>query len=407
MKVVVLPAPEYGHVNPTLPVASELVDRGHEVTYFLPPSFDAAVTRTGASRGRLPASFGLPSPTEVVTDGQTAEERLAERLAEFVDATTEDVRGTRAVIRAVERAGPDRILYDPMAVWGRLAAAALDCRSVAFHTSFVLTAASAVVRESSPSLRTFVTPETVRSLVQFNWAVQKLRLLRGTPSLRPRDLLLATEDPAVVPMPRAFQADADRLGGRYEFVGPLVRSTADPRNVADAEGVDLDRLAGERSLYVSLGTVVRSDRAFVRTVAEAFGDTGYEVLLKTGDETVTDVSVPENVVVRERAPQLDVLDRVDAFLTHGGMNSTMEAVYHGVPTVVLPQTAEQRLVARRVAALDLGVSLADAEATPERLRAAVRRVDSDPFRERVAAFGETAREGGGAPRAADRVVARE
>lgn len=39
----------HGHVNPTLPVVSELVRRGHTVTYHTWPAFREAIEATGAA----------------------------------------------------------------------------------------------------------------------------------------------------------------------------------------------------------------------------------------------------------------------------------------------------------------------------------------------------------------------
>jgi len=43
-----------------------------------------------------------------------------------------------------------------------------------------------------------------------------------------------------------------------------------------------------------------------------------------------------------------VLRHARAFLSHAGMNSTMEALHYGVPLVALPQMPEQAANADRV-----------------------------------------------------------
>ncbi|QBD81378.1 hypothetical protein EPA93_37550 [Ktedonosporobacter rubrisoli] len=44
----VLTVPGYGHVNPTLALAEELIARGEQVIYYLPEEFRASVEATGA-----------------------------------------------------------------------------------------------------------------------------------------------------------------------------------------------------------------------------------------------------------------------------------------------------------------------------------------------------------------------
>ncbi|CAM5374149.1 hypothetical protein STENM327S_04822 [Streptomyces tendae] len=54
----------HGHVDPTLPVVSELVKRGHKVTYHIWPSFRAAIENTGAEV-RLYSGGAPPLPDPV------------------------------------------------------------------------------------------------------------------------------------------------------------------------------------------------------------------------------------------------------------------------------------------------------------------------------------------------------
>ena len=77
---------------------------------------------------------------------------------------------------------------------------------------------------------------------------------------------------------------------------------------------------------------------------------------------------PPNVIVQAYVPQLDVLQRASAFVTHGGMNSVSESLYYGVPLVVIPQMGEQEIVGRRVEELGAGLYLAKAKADGGTLR---------------------------------------
>jgi UDP:flavonoid glycosyltransferase YjiC (YdhE family) len=73
-----------------------------------------------------------------------------------------------------------------------------------------------------------------------------------------------------------------------------------------------------------------------------------------------------------------VLRQARAFITHAGMNSTMEALYYGVPMLALPQMPEQVVNADRVAALDLGRKLDPQAITADALRSAVDQVVVSP-----------------------------
>jgi MGT family glycosyltransferase len=107
--------------------------------------------------------------------------------------------------------------------------------------------------------------------------------------------------------------------------------------------------------------------------------------------------LPANFEVHARVPQVAVLRHAKVFLSHAGMNSVMESLYHGVPFVAVPQIPEQRVVARRAEELKVGRALA--EPTVQALRDAVSDVES--YRPQAAAMSRTVRAGGGATAAAD------
>jgi UDP:flavonoid glycosyltransferase YjiC (YdhE family) len=76
------------------------------------------------------------------------------------------------------------------------------------------------------------------------------------------------------------------------------------------------------------------------------------------------------------------------------MNSTMEALAHAVPLVVVPQQSEQRVTADRVAELGLGRRLDPGDVTLESLLEAVGALASEPgVAERLAAMQEAALSG--------------
>ncbi len=47
-KIVFFNVPAHGHINPTLPLVAELVQRGNEVIYYAMPEFQDKIQKTGA-----------------------------------------------------------------------------------------------------------------------------------------------------------------------------------------------------------------------------------------------------------------------------------------------------------------------------------------------------------------------
>ncbi|MGI9001863.1 MAG: nucleotide disphospho-sugar-binding domain-containing protein [Pseudonocardia sp.] len=117
--------------------------------------------------------------------------------------------------------------------------------------------------------------------------------------------------------------------------------------------------------------------------------------------------LPPTVDARPWFPQLAVLRHAAAFVSHAGMNSTMEALYYGVPMVTFPQMPEQAANADQVQELGLGERLDPETLTPDTLRAAVSRVSSHPtVRARLDRMRRIARDSGGAARGADLIEER-
>ena len=113
---------------------------------------------------------------------------------------------------------------------------------------------------------------------------------------------------------------------------------------------------------------------------------------------------PANFIVHSNAPQIEVLQRATAFVSHGGMNSVNESLSYGVPLVVIPQMGEQMIIGRRVEELGAGVYIAKEEVTAVKLRDGVRRLLAEPhFRSQAAEVRQSFQVAGGASRAADAI----
>lgn len=96
-------------------------------------------------------------------------------------------------------------------------------------------------------------------------------------------------------------------------------------------------------IFFSLGSHISGTNMAPRKRSmflKAFARLKQRVLWKF-DEDVP--NLPPNVVVRQWAPQQDLLGhpKIKAFITHGGQLSIQEAIYHGVPMLGMPVMADQ------------------------------------------------------------------
>jgi MGT family glycosyltransferase len=105
-----------------------------------------------------------------------------------------------------------------------------------------------------------------------------------------------------------------------------------------------------------------------------------DVLMSVGKEIdILALSIPGNFTVKYyyEIPQLEVLKECNIFLTHGGMNSTQEGLYNGVPLLIIPQQEEQAHVAMQVVRSGSGICLNKSKVTPKLLKASVEKIISD------------------------------
>ncbi len=77
--------------------------------------------------------------------------------------------------------------------------------------------------------------------------------------------------------------------------------------------------------------------------------------------------LPANVSVRDWVPQLEILSRASLFITHGGLSSIRESIFHGVPMLVFPGVTDQPGNAARVQYHNLGARGNAAKITPDAL----------------------------------------
>lgn len=92
-----------------------------------------------------------------------------------------------------------------------------------------------------------------------------------------------------------------------------------------------------------------------------------------------DVKLAANVKIVDWLPQNDLLahPRIRLFVTHGGLNSIMEAIQHGVPMVGVPNFGDQPENMVRVEAKKFGVSIPFKQIKAETLALVMKQVIED------------------------------
>ena len=385
-KIVFFCIPAQGHTNPTLGVVRELVSRGHQVWYYSYNILREKIEAAGATFvacDEFDAELHL-TPREAARIGSDL--ALSTRVLTDTTLALDD-----AVCRHMAALRPDCIVADSMAVWGKAVALKLGIPFVSSTTTFAFNQHSAKLMKQSPMQLLSL----IVSMPKINKCIRRFQE-KGYPIKSVLDIIQNDADThTIVYTSPEFQPCAETFSDKYAFVGPSIRPVE-----SDFEKTH------EKLVYISMGTVNNAMLPLYKRCIEAFRAAPYQVVMSVGTQVDLGAfgALPENVQVYPFVDQIAVLQKADAFLTHCGMNSASEALYFGVPLVMLPQTSEQGAVAERTHQLGAGLKLVKTDAAA--IRSAVETVLSDPqYRENAAKIADGFRRCPGASGAADKIEA--
>jgi MGT family glycosyltransferase len=127
-------------------------------------------------------------------------------------------------------------------------------------------------------------------------------------------------------------------------------------------------------VYATLGTVPTFNRApdVLRAVVDGLANQDLRLIVSTGpgSDPAGLGPVKPNVTVTPYVRQSTILPGCALAITHGGAGSTLGALCHGVPVLLLPRGApSQRRMAERCCRAGVGRLLAPDEVRPERILA--------------------------------------
>jgi zeaxanthin glucosyltransferase len=200
--------------------------------------------------------------------------------------------------------------------------------------------------------------------------------------------------------PREFDFESSHWPPQFHHTGPF----------HDGAGrIDVDfpweRLTGEPLIYASMGTLMNGKADVFRAITAATAKRkGLQLVLSVGDQLDPEQigPLPTNTILVKRAPQLELLKRASACITHAGPNTVLEALAQGVPQVAIPISFDQPGVAARIAQKKTGLFVPLKELTVSRLSLLLDRVLTDStYRNNARYFQNVIAETNGLSKAAD------
>ena len=360
----------------------------------------------------------------------------ADDLSAFFDATR---LGMVATLRHQALARADDLLWEPAYVAdqvGALVAVEQPDAILADHLSF---AATLALRAGGHAFTTFVPGHPAQlpcggevygspTTWPRSFAIEHDELCRGRSALSGGHTIVhhrynevsAALAPDVDPVADAFAVRGhdvlfnsphrlrdvrrDPWLGRHAFLGSCVRkASADDRTDSwitrscDTGGF----------IYVSFGTFLSERVDVLRRVVDALTESGVRVAMATGTADLDALGdIPRSWLVAPSLPQISLLERATAVVTHGGNNTVTESLTAGCTMLVLPFSTDQFAIAADLERAGVGIALDPNRASIDDIAAGIRSVVTPEARATAHEFAESLRRRSGPALAVDRLVGR-
>lgn len=313
---------EKGHINPTIAPAQWLRQMGFTVAFYAHGDVREQLTRAGfdlifgASEKRGPnqgAAFA-----EQVRDPVWLRRWIRTLLIENV---SDEVERIRAAIRSF---APDVIVIDPLVYAAAIAAKLEDLPWVSLSNSL------------NPVLDNTLDSELLRTVVELREERDALfasfgmsETFRGCDVLSPHLTIAFCTETFV----------GRHVAGVHQ-VGP---SMPQGKRGDECEMTSITRAPDAPLIYMSLGSQIYFQPRMYERVIDFASKRDVTLVLSIGEMAQKKLlgTLAANVHVTAYAPQLQLLSRARAFITHGGANSVMEALHFGVPMLVSPLCNDQ------------------------------------------------------------------
>lgn len=376
--------PFSGHLNPMAALGRELRSRGHRVTFLQIPDLEQNVLSEGLNFYPIGQSTYRPGElAEILAQlGQLSGIEALRYSVKFCQRITAMI--CQYAPAAIEAAGIEALLVDQMEPAGEAVAELLNmpficvCNAQAIHRSAdvppFFTPWSydnswwARLRNQATY---YILDRSSQPILQvLNEYRQKWKLPVNRRLYASRSRLAQISQQSA-----AFDFPSANLPKHFHYTGPL-RNTS-PRRVP----FPFEQLTGQPLIYASLGSMQNTKLEIFECIAAACERLDVQLVIPLGSKINPEAvqRLPGSPLVVEYAPQVEVIAKASLTITHGGLNTVLDSLSHGVPLIAIPITYEQPGNAARIKWTGTGEVIPLSSLSIPRLRATIGRVLTEDF----------------------------
>jgi MGT family glycosyltransferase len=381
-----------GHVYPVLPICSELTARGHRILYATSKQFGPFIEATRAE----PVFYQelLPPNDLVKMDNEYAglpasDPRFMHLVRAFLPFQFEE---TDSFIQQVSETYandlPDLILYDRYHLGGRILADKLHVPAAQVWCHFAYYQGLAT-REDG----------VCKNLDIHNFMSSRMDDYLRRHGAKCDRSYWHVEGLNIHLIPPEFQHHSDWFDTRFCFTGTVMNRTFSRNWVDRSDGkpiILISGLSGVRSWK-------KNNDSYYHIMAEALQGLPCHCILSIGDDRLP-IDLPKNFECNRSSSHMEILPRASLSIGAGGMGTTLEALYHGVPALIIPVSALSTEVAYRVEELGLGAKISRDVSSVDNIKRTVQCLLADSeLANRLTEMKMRMRTSGGAKEAASRI----
>jgi MGT family glycosyltransferase len=413
LTVVFMPESAYGPTNNCIGIGKVLEQRGHRVVFAAEASWKGRLEPLGFEENLVDLA---PPPEDEQDAGQFWTDFIIETAPEFQKPTIDQLESfirpvweslidgakyCQPQLQAIlEDTDPDVIVEDNVscfpallthgAPWVRIT----SCNPLELKDPELPPAFSGYAQNDRSDWREF-RQEYERTHRELLRATNEWVIEQGAPPLPDMEFIHESEHLNLYLYPEAADYQRSRpLAETWNRLDSSVRDTEQPFEVPAG-------LAGNGALiYLSLGSLGSADIGLMKRLVSVLERTPHRYIVAKGPRA-GEFELADNMWGEDRLPQTSILPLVDLVITHGGNNTTTEALHFGKPIIVLPLFWDQYDNAQRMDELGFGIRLDTYRFEDPALPAAIERLLADrELRTRMAANGEIIRKRDGRRKAA-------